>query len=463
MNSLFNSTFLFFFVLVVLILVFAVSSSELERDVKGFLSPQGPNLISGATLFTGTRQIVPEGPIGRKRALLFGLNYIGTNNQLQGCIQDVTNLRIYLTALGFTCDVYTDHTSMKPTHTNITNLITTFLNSMQPNDVGFLWYSGHGVYSNRQNCWVPLDHRSKGFLYESSFRNMILGLQDPSVRLFVGSDSCYSGSFFDLKYDIEPDGSIDVLQVRESVSGIKSVEFVAETHMIDRTVPMDDEQPFEETFVRSVLTRPTGGIRLFRDIHYKGPATTFIPVGLYTTVQLRKYGFQSRTASSVQVSSGFQVQLYATTNASGSSVVLRTSSPNLRNQAFNDRTSSIKVEYIPEAISSQTQTQVQNYSLYTIRASLAEAKPYVTFVSACRDNQVGYDAYIDGRTQGAMTWSFLKALRSNSFVPNGLTLGMLQDLMRQGLSKVRFPQVPQLSVGSPLSPFTSLRAFGLIP
>ena len=58
-----------------------------------------------------------------------------------------------------------------------------------------------------------------------------------------------------------------------------------------------------------------------------------------------------------------------------------------------------------------------------------------------------------------MTWAFIKAAK----VPN-VTLGLLQDLMRTTLATARprpYSQVPQLSLGTPMSPLTSLSAFGL--
>ena len=58
-----------------------------------------------------------------KRALLVGINYIGTPYRLNGCINDVVNVESFLKTLGYTEFIkYTDDTrdaSKLPTRNNI--------------------------------------------------------------------------------------------------------------------------------------------------------------------------------------------------------------------------------------------------------------------------------------------------------------------------------------------------------
>ncbi len=56
-----------------------------------------------------------------KKALLIGINYIGTNVQLTGCINDINNISNVLTKLKYSCTCLTDQSNVKPTKTNIIN------------------------------------------------------------------------------------------------------------------------------------------------------------------------------------------------------------------------------------------------------------------------------------------------------------------------------------------------------
>ena len=70
----------------------------------------------------------------------------------------------------------------------------------------------------------------------------------------------------------------------------------------------------------------------------------------------------------------------------------------------------------------------------------------VIMISGCMDSQTSADAPISLTHQGAMTWSFLEAIKSNQNISwNDLILNM-----RSTLSKSYFSQTPQLSSGKPL-------------
>ena len=67
-------------------------------------------------------------------------------------------------------------------------------------------------------------------------------------------------------------------------------------------------------------------------------------------------------------------------------------------------------------------------------------------LSGCRDNQTSADAVIDDVPQGAMTWSFLAALKELGYY-NGKKPTWLQvhDMMLSFLSSFGYAQVPQLT------------------
>jgi len=69
----------------------------------------------------------------------------------------------------------------------------------------------------------------------------------------------------------------------------------------------------------------------------------------------------------------------------------------------------------------------------------------VYMLSGCRDNQTSADAFIQNKSQGAMTWSLLESLKTIT------TWRQLLQSMRNLLKKDGYSQVPQLSSGKALN------------
>ncbi|KAI9303794.1 peptidase C14, caspase domain-containing protein, partial [Cunninghamella echinulata] len=88
---------------------------------------------------------------GRKKALLIGINYIGSSNELKGCINDVQNIKNFITTrFGFKEEdmvILTDDQQEQrfiPTRANIIAAIKWLVGDAQPNDSYFFHFSGHG-------------------------------------------------------------------------------------------------------------------------------------------------------------------------------------------------------------------------------------------------------------------------------------------------------------------------------
>lgn len=79
----------------------------------------------------------------------------------------------------------------------------------------------------------------------------------------------------------------------------------------------------------------------------------------------------------------------------------------------------------------------------TVNSKNYETLANVIMFSGCADNQTSADAYINKKFCGAMTYSLLNALNSNSKP----TLQSLLQNMRTYLKNNRYSQVPQLSCG----------------
>ena len=88
-----------------------------------------------------------------------------------------------------------------------------------------------------------------------------------------------------------------------------------------------------------------------------------------------------------------------------------------------------------------------NNNNLTLNEKNADTNCNVVMISGCLDKQTSADAYINKKSQGAMTWSFLESLNTN---PN-MTWKELTQSMRTLLSKSQFEQIPQLSSGKLLN------------
>ena len=146
-------------------------------------------------------------PAANKRALLIGINYTGTSNELFGCINDVNSMKERITKEGFTnINVLTDLTTKKATRANILAEFKNLLTSAQSGDLLFFLYSGHGSYILDRNgdetdgydeLIVACDLQS---VLDDELKSLIQTHLKTGVTLFAMIDSCFSGSMLDLKY-----------------------------------------------------------------------------------------------------------------------------------------------------------------------------------------------------------------------------------------------------------------------
>ena len=102
--------------------------------------------------------------MGRKRALLIGINYYGQRGQLKGCINDVENVfRLLVLTYGWdhrditvlidgtSANLPSDLETRKPTRANILSRMKWLVGDCIPGDALFLLYSGHGSQKEDPN------------------------------------------------------------------------------------------------------------------------------------------------------------------------------------------------------------------------------------------------------------------------------------------------------------------------
>ena len=151
-----------------------------------------------------------------KRALLIGINYVGTQNELRGCINDINNIAAYLqSARGYpsaSCIVLSDVATRKPTRANILAAFKELLQGARAGDELWFHYSGHGTLvrdtngdeaSGADSCICPLDYNQAGFITDDVIRSELAALVPAGVRLFMVLDMCHSGTGCDLRYKFD--------------------------------------------------------------------------------------------------------------------------------------------------------------------------------------------------------------------------------------------------------------------
>ena len=142
-----------------------------------------------------------------KKALLVGINYTGTSNELFGCINDVNCIKERISTKGFTSiNTITDLTTKKPTKDNILREFKSLLVNSQAGDLLFFLYSGHGSYDLDRNGdeadgydELIVSSDSKG-ISDDEFKTIIQQNLKQDVTLFAMFDSCFSGTMLDLRY-----------------------------------------------------------------------------------------------------------------------------------------------------------------------------------------------------------------------------------------------------------------------
>jgi hypothetical protein len=172
--------------------------------------------------------------IKNKKALLIGINYTGTSNELFGCINDTSLIKERITKQGFNdINIITDLTNKKATRNNILEEFKKLLTNSQIGDLLFFLYSGHGSYTIDRNG-DELDGRDELIIscdlqgiIDDELKSIIQTYLKPNVTLFAMFDSCFSGSVLDLKYQF-----MDSLNYDKFTENSKQLETLGNVFMI---------------------------------------------------------------------------------------------------------------------------------------------------------------------------------------------------------------------------------------
>jgi hypothetical protein len=145
------------------------------------------------------------------RILSIGINYVGTQSELRGCINDLINLsnatkaksRVIMTELA------TDKTLI-PTRANIIAQIKKFVTGVKPGMNLLFQYSGHGSNTRDRDgseedkmdeTICPLDYDQSGDILDDELRVILCDALPQGSTLWCVMDCCRSGTVMDLAYN----------------------------------------------------------------------------------------------------------------------------------------------------------------------------------------------------------------------------------------------------------------------
>lgn len=153
-------------------------------------------------------------PNTKKCAVIICINYIGTSNELRGCINDGNNIKKFLTVrAGFDSEniqfLADDGSGIHPTKENIIQSFRTLVDKATNEGFTELWlsYSGHGSYVKDENgdeadgcdeTICPVDFSKSGFIVDDLIYSELVSKLPKGVTLFGLMDCCHSGTIFDL-------------------------------------------------------------------------------------------------------------------------------------------------------------------------------------------------------------------------------------------------------------------------
>lgn len=148
---------------------------------------------------------------GKVKALVIGINYTGTGNELKGCISDANKVSSLLASWGYSVTRMTNLESgdLQATKANILSKLDFLLSGLTDGDSLVIYYSGHGALisdnsgdegGSSDSVIVPSDYASAGMIKDDELRTQLLKATQGKVFCFF--DSCNSGSMCDLRFNI---------------------------------------------------------------------------------------------------------------------------------------------------------------------------------------------------------------------------------------------------------------------
>jgi hypothetical protein len=148
-----------------------------------------------------------EDSTNQKSAVLIGINYTNTENELYGCVNDAMNLKTLLTTkYKYKEENIKTILNKEATKKTILEEITKLVKEASTNDRLFISYSGHGVSTTdrsgdeadgKDELLVSSDNYA---IFDDELKDILDTHLQEGVKLFALFDNCHSGTILDLPY-----------------------------------------------------------------------------------------------------------------------------------------------------------------------------------------------------------------------------------------------------------------------
>ncbi|KAI4324887.1 hypothetical protein MLD38_030331 [Melastoma candidum] len=174
----------------------------------------------------------PPSAHGSKRALICGISYRNTPNELKGCINDarcmkyllVNRFRFPESSILMLSEEEADPLR-HPTKHNMRMAMQWLVQGCRPGDSLVFHYSGHGSQQRNytgdevdglDETLCPSDFRTQGMIVDDEINAVMVRPLTPGVKLHAIVDACHSGTVLDLPYLCRMDRSGQYVWVDES-------------------------------------------------------------------------------------------------------------------------------------------------------------------------------------------------------------------------------------------------------
>mmetsp|Transcript_33978 Transcript_33978/g.38668 ORF Transcript_33978/g.38668 Transcript_33978/m.38668 type:complete len:350 (+) Transcript_33978:58-1107(+) len=164
---------------------------------------------------------------GKRKALFIGINYTGQQGELRGCINDVNNIKAFMSSnfkidemLTLTDDQTSDPSKL-PTRANLLAGFRWLRQGAKSGDSLIMHYSGHGgsvkdedgdEEDGSDETMIPLDYAQAGHIVDDDVHDVLVRGLPKGVRLTAIMDCCHSGSILDLPHSYNINGDLEIVE-----------------------------------------------------------------------------------------------------------------------------------------------------------------------------------------------------------------------------------------------------------
>lgn len=194
-------------------------SKNIDEGVVNFLAQAAE--AGGKPDLDGVEEVPQVEPdeVGKRKALLVGINYYGTSSELGGCINDVRNqMAVLMENFGFEEENILlltedqDDEEKMPTKEKIMAGFDWLLGDVEPGDELFFQYSGHGSQmpdrsgtesDGKNECLCPVDCHAGPWpdyvILDNDIYDIFYNRLADGVKCVCVFDCCHSGTMADLQ------------------------------------------------------------------------------------------------------------------------------------------------------------------------------------------------------------------------------------------------------------------------